>query len=195
MIIWLETRMRLVVLSVVGLALAGCMQSVPEASFASATVRTASIDRQAPIAAQRRIQPVKLKTTWSMPWQLTPVSQRPRSRREAIVSARVPRLGLVRGTRTAVTYVAAPLPAKASVRNRVLEPCRRLVTAEARKLGAVRVDVASQGPDRRRPGGLIEGPVGFRILYASNSGYEVRQTVLNCRANARGRIVATDVLA
>lgn len=185
--------MKRILLSIACAIMAGYAQVGSDEAFASATRRGAGMDRQASPA--RRLQPVKLNTTWSMPWQLTPLSRQPKARRETIVSARVPSLGLVRGTRSAVTYVATPLPSRTSARNRVLEPCRRLVNAEARRFGAVRVEAASQGAERRRRDGGIEGPIGFRILYASDTGYVVRQSVLNCRANARGRIVATDVVA
>lgn len=134
----------------------------------------------------------RLKTyaTWKMPWQLNLSSAASRSKGERTIVARLPRYGKMRGTRVALRYVFAPLP-KTAGRNSLVRACRSTVAKSARKLGAVRIDAASAGPETRTRSGSV-ARVGFRLIYASaNRGenYEVRQGVLTCKADRAGKIV------
>ncbi|MDV2983513.1 UNVERIFIED_CONTAM: hypothetical protein Q9R58_04235 [Methylobacteriaceae bacterium AG10] len=134
----------------------------------------------------------RLKTyaTWKMPWQLSLSSAASRAKGERTIVARLPKYGKVRGTRVALRYVFAPLP-KTPGRNSLVRACRSTVAQSARKLGAVRIDAASAGPERRTRSGSV-AKVGFRLIYASHNtreNYEVRQGVLTCRADRAGKIV------
>jgi len=131
---------------------------------------------------------IPLQTTWTMPWQLDPESALSRAQGEQIYTAYIPELGQVRGTRTAISYVRAPLNPPAG-RNRTLEPCRTLLSKEAEKYGAVRVEATSLGPDRRDRNGSVEGPVGVRIFYPASGGLQVRQAALTCKIDSRGKVL------
>lgn len=144
------------------------------------------------VDGQARTGKPHLKTakTWTMPWQLSRASAHSRARGERTIVARVNSYGKVRGTRTALRYIFAPLP-KTSGHNGLVKACRTTVAKAARKLGAVQVNAASAGPERRTRDGSV-APVGFRLIYASASGrekYEVRQSVLTCKADRTGKIV------
>lgn len=135
----------------------------------------------------------RLKTyaTWKMPWQLSLSSAASRATGERTIVARLPKYGRVRGTRVALRYVFAPLP-KTPGRNSLVRACRSTVAKSARTLGAVRIDAASAGPERRTHSGSV-ARVGFRLIYASlnkRENYEVRQGVLTCKADRAGKIVA-----
>ena len=123
-----------------------------------------------------------------MPWQLTQASSASAGQGERTTVASVSGYGNVRGTSEAIASLAAPLEPKPG-RNRTVDACREVVEQTSAPLGAVKVEVVSGGPDRRIKGGVVEGPVDMRILYRSNSGYEVRQATLTCKMNARGKIV------
>jgi hypothetical protein len=119
---------------------------------------------------------LKTYTTWTMPWQLSLSSAASRAKGER--------------TKVALRYVFAPLP-KTPGRNSLVNSCRSTVAKSARKLGAIRIDAASAGPERRTNGGSA-ARVGFRLIYASlkkGENHEVRQGVLTCKADRAGKIV------
>ena len=111
---------------------------------------------------------------------------------EEIVTAYVPPLGQVRGTRAALATLGSPLPA-APGRNRTVEACRAMTEAEAMKLGAKDVEAASAGPDRPNAKGQFVGPVRMRITYARPNGYEVRLADMTCVVDRNGKIVDAHV--
>lgn len=164
--------MRVLLAAVAGMGLAGCV--TPQQVF------------QSPEA-------IPLQTTWSMPWQLDPESETSRAQKEVIYVADVPELGRVRGTKAAITYVRAPLRS-VSGRNRTVAPCRELITKEAWKYGAAKVEAASLGAERLSDGDTFEGPVGVRILYPGASGFQVRQAALLCKVDRKGTVLGTPVL-
>lgn len=126
---------------------------------------------------------------WNMPWQLNPASAASEAQGERTVTAVVPNYGTVKGTQPAITYVNYPLSSLAveKGRNRTVKACRSVVEGEAKPLGAVKVEAVSAGPDRRTREGY-EGPVAFRIFYAKQGGYEVRQSLMTCKVDRGGRI-------
>jgi len=133
---------------------------------------------------------LKTYTTWTMPWQLSLSSAASRAKGERTIVVRLPKYGKVRGTKVALRYVFAPLP-KTPGRNSLVNSCRSTVAKSARKLGAIRIDAASAGPERRTNGGSA-ARVGFRLIYASlkkGENHEVRQGVLTCKADRAGKIV------
>ena len=128
--------------------------------------------------------------TWTMPWQLSRSSATSRAKGERTIVARVNVYGKTRGTKLALRYIFASLP-ESPGRNNLVNACRTTVAKSARKLGAIRVDAASAGPERRTRGGYL-APVGFRLIYATLNGrenYEVRQSVLTCKADTAGKIL------
>src|SRR5215218_293618 len=59
-----------------------------------------------------------------------------------------PRMGFVRGTRSALAGLGAPLE-PASGPNNTIEACRAALRAEAGRLGAREVEAVSAGPEHR----------------------------------------------
>jgi len=128
---------------------------------------------------------------WSMPWQLDLASKASEAQGERTYVALVENYGPVRGTQRALTYVNYPLDSISTARpgrNRTVSACRDVVAGEATSKGATKVEAVSYGPDRRVRGGY-EGPVAFRIFYRKSDGLEVRQSLLDCKVDRRGKIV------
>ena len=128
---------------------------------------------------------------WRMPTQISP-REASQAGGEETVTVWVPQTGLVRGTRSAVAGLGTPLQ-PAPGRNRAVEACRKVVQAEAAKLGAREVEAVSAGPERRNDKGQFVGPVRVRITYARPSGTEVRTADMTCVVDAKGRIVDASV--
>jgi hypothetical protein len=99
-----------------------------------------------------------------------------------------PGVGTFYGTREALAGLTSTLP-EAPGPNRGVEPCRRYVEREARRMGAVQVEAASAGPERRAEVGLA-APVRVRVLYGRPDGYEVREAALTCILDRRGRVTS-----
>jgi hypothetical protein len=100
----------------------------------------------------------------------------------------VPQTGFVRGTRTTIAALGSPLQPAPGL-NRTVEACRDRVQSEATKMGAQNVEAVSAGPQRRNEKGQIVGPVRMRITYARPVGYEVREAVLMCVVDSKGKVV------
>ncbi|MDG4883044.1 hypothetical protein [Mesorhizobium sp. WSM4884] len=83
----------------------------------------------------------------------------------------------------------SPLQAIPGTPAAVVRACRAAITASAKPLGAVRVDVASAGLVRQRRGGLT-APIEVRIDYDRQGGIEVRQAKVGCRLDAAGKVTA-----
>jgi hypothetical protein len=100
----------------------------------------------------------------------------------------VPQTGFVRGTRTTIAALGSPLQPAPGL-NRTVEACRDRVQSEATKMGAQNVEAVSAGPQRRNEKGQIVGPVRMRVTYARPVGYEVREAVLTCVVDSKGKVV------
>jgi hypothetical protein len=169
--------MKVLVFVVVAAALSGCVSS---------TGSTGKFSSQ--VAANKPVEVIPLQTAWTMPWQLDPESAVSQAQGEQIYTAYIPEIGEVRGTRTAISFVKSPLNVSEG-RNRTLGPCRDLLSKEAQKYGAAKVEATSLGPDRRSRDKTFEGPVGVRIFYPTSRGYQVRQAALTCKVDVRGKVL------
>lgn len=172
------TRSMLATTALVSLSSAGCVDTVAtmqSGQFAG----TASVDKPEPNTSA---------ATWQMPWQLSPMTAASEARGEEGILVYVPQTGYVRGTRTALASLGSPLQ-KASGPNRTVEACRSVVQSEATKIGARDVEAVSAGAHRRNSKGQYVAPVHMRITYARLGGYEVRDALLTCIVDAKGKIV------
>ena len=88
------------------------------------------------------------------------------------VLADIPPYGFVRDTPAALASLRQPLAPPAG-RNDFVEACRAMVEKSAEAHGAVRVEAASAGPQRRMRDGHA-APVQFRILYPGLLSSQVR---------------------
>ena len=129
-----------------------------------------------------------------MPPEFRP-STAPGAAREKSVVTFVPKLGYVRGTRETVQALNRPLAQRGRLSGRAFRVCRGLIETAAKSYGADRVEAVSAGPQRPRRGGGVEAPMEFRILYASGSGYEVRQATIACQLDASYTPVATPIIS
>ena len=157
------------------LVVAGCVHTGPGAGTRSTAL----------IPAPSPEPPNSSAATWRMPWQISPIAA---GRGERITTSYVPETGLVRGTPEALASIGRPLQAAAG-RNRTVDACRTVVEGEATKVGARNVEAVSAGPDRLDPKGRYVAPVRMRITYARSEGLEVREAMLTCVVDRRGKIV------
>jgi hypothetical protein len=61
---------------------------------------------------------------------------------------------------------------------------------EARRVGAVRVDVASAGRQRSERNGTLVAPLEVRIVYERSGAAQVRQATVTCQIAPTGQVVA-----
>jgi hypothetical protein len=67
--------------------------------------------------------------------------------------------------------------------------CRNAIAKAATRYGAVYVSAASAGATRRSGRG-VTAPIEARVLYSrSRNGVQARQSLVNCRLDAGGRVV------
>lgn len=133
---------------------------------------------------------IETPSTWTMPASLGPEDRgnAPLAERDDM-TAFFPRLGWVRGSRGAITYLRSPLP-KMSGPNRTFKACRDTVAGEAENLGeVVRFEASSLGVEVEVEPGVYEAPVGFRILYRKDDVTVVRHGVLTCKTDSSGEIM------
>jgi len=124
---------------------------------------------------------------WRTPPLLDTLLEAARVRGQSSVLVYVPQTGYVTGEPAVIATIGKPLPA-APGRNRTVEPCREAVFNEASKLGALDVEAASAGREKRDRQGRLFAPVDMRITYKVNGGFELRSATLVCILDRKGRI-------
>jgi hypothetical protein len=168
-------------LVVVAIVLAGTACTRPTAGRDPAA--TASV---AAAAASGAV--IRSVAAWASPPQLARILEAANVRRDKSPIVWVPGTGYVTGAPDVLATIGQPLAA-AKVRNRLVEPCRTSVLAEASKLGAIDVEAAPVGAEQRDPTGRLFASVEMRITYKVPGGYELRRATLTCIADHKGRIV------
>jgi hypothetical protein len=108
---------------------------------------------------------------------------------EARFTALFPGIGSVTGTREDLERFRSPLRSRRGTPQQIVKNCRDAITAAALPYGVVRVDAASAGPMRAGRGGF-SAPVELKIVYNRRGGLETRQSVVDCRLNTAGRVIA-----
>lgn len=169
------------VLVAAGLVLAGTGCTRPAASrdpAATASVAAASVTRP----------PARSVAEWSSPPQLDRILDAASVHGDRSPVVWVPGTGYVTGAPDVLATIGQPLRAVQG-RNRLVEPCRATVFAEASKLGAIDVEAAPGGREQRDPAGRLFAPVDMRITYKVPGGYELRRATLTCIVDRSGRIV------
>jgi hypothetical protein len=169
------------VLVAAGLVLAGTGCSRPTASrdpAATASVAPAAMTRPA----------ARSVAEWSSPPQLGVILIAAGVHGDKSPVVWVPGTGYVTGAPDVLATIGQPLRAVLG-RNRLVEPCRATVFAEASKLGAIDVEAVPGGREQRDPTGRLFAPVDMRITYKVPGGYELRRATLTCIVDRSGRIV------
>jgi hypothetical protein len=139
-------------------------------------------------AAGASLAVIRPVAAWSTPAQLARILDAAHVRGDKSPVVWVPGTGYVTGAPDMLATIGQPLPAVPG-QNHVVEPCRASVLAEASKLGAIDVEAALMGPERRDRTGRRFAPVDMRITYKVPGGYELRRATLTCIVDRSGRIV------
>jgi hypothetical protein len=84
----------------------------------------------------------------------------------------------------------APLIPRTGSSGHIVQACRTSIVTAALPYGAIRVDAASAGQASRMPGGGLTAPIEVRVVYARANARQVRQSLVACRLNAAGAVVA-----
>jgi hypothetical protein len=177
-------RTAILSLSVLSLALGGCVGSGPRSSpseFTSAVPDAVKANRVA-----SGIGPNSSAASWQLPIQLTPSYKR---NGEDTVVAYVAQTGFVRGRPDVVARIGQPLPTIEG-KNRTVQTCRNTVASKAVEIGGRDVEAVSAGPDHRDAQGHFEGPVLVRVTYANRDNtFQVVESSLLCTVDRHGGIV------
>ncbi|PSC05956.1 hypothetical protein SLNSH_06160 [Alsobacter soli] len=119
-----------------------------------------------------------------LPRRLLP-SEATRGGGRRMVLASVGNLGWVRGDPDAVSSLGRAMSPSGNVPTGTVSACRAAVARAAKRYGAVAVEAVGSG-ERERAGQGWVAPLRMRVLYARAGGYEVRQSAVRCRLDARG---------
>jgi hypothetical protein len=129
------------------------------------------------------------RAAWAMPSELSMASTGSVAAAGTTILAYHSQLGWVRGTSATLATLASPLTPRGGAPEWLVEACRAAIAEAAMPYGVQTVQAVSAGLARRLQKGGLEAPVEIRVLYRRPDSYEVRQAILNCRADANRNIV------
>ncbi len=155
-------------------------------SRAAVKTRPTLARRVPPSAATPAVRPSN-ETPIPLPTTLAPEKADATGQRRVLTFR--PERGFVSAPTADLQRLEKPLTAVEGTPNQVVSACRDAVAAAARPYSVVSVDAASAGPARRRRGG-VTAPIEMRVIYSRWVGYEARQSQVNCRIDAAGRVVS-----